>query len=69
MSETIEVVYVDGALRPLKKLNLKEGQRVMIRIIEKDPIQVAREIRSRLRGRLKGRDLVEELTRERERIA
>ncbi|HDD26131.1 MAG TPA: DUF104 domain-containing protein [Acidilobales archaeon] len=25
MSETIEVVYVDGALRPLKKLNLKEG--------------------------------------------
>ena len=69
MSETIEVVYVDGALRPLKKLNLKEGQRVMIRIIEKDPIQVAQEIRPRLRGRLKGRDLVEELTRERERIA
>ncbi len=41
----------------------------MIRIIEKDPIQVAQEIRPRLRGRLKGRDLVEELTRERERIA
>jgi len=48
-------------LKPLEKLDLKEGQPVWIRIIEGDLIQVAREIRARLRERLKGKDLVEEL--------
>lgn len=69
MAEIVEAVYENGVLRPLRKLDLKEGQRVRIRIIEKDPIQVAREVRSRLREKLRGRDLVEELIQERERFA
>ena len=68
MTEVIEAVYENGVLKPLKKLSLREGQRVMIRIIEKDPIQVAREIRASLKERLEGKDLVKELTRERERF-
>ncbi len=69
MAEIVEAVYENGVLRPLRKLDLKEGQRVRIRIIVKDPIQVAREVRSRLREKLRGRDLVEELIQERERFA
>ena len=41
MAEIDEAVYENGVLRPLRKLDLKEGQRVRIKIIEKDPIQVA----------------------------
>ncbi len=55
-------------LKPLEKLNLKEGQRVLIKILGGDTIQIAREIRSRLRERLKGRDLIEILSSERERF-
>jgi len=69
MAEIVEAVYENGVLRPLRKLDLKEGQRVRIRIIVKDPIQVAREVRSRLREKLRGKDLVEELIQERERFA
>jgi len=69
MAEIVEAVYENGVLRPLRKLDLKEGQRVRIRIIEKDSIQAAREVRSRLREKLRGRDLVEELIQERERFA
>jgi len=69
MTNIIEAIYENGVLKPLKKLNLKEGQRVRIKIIEKDPIQIAREIRARLRERVKGKDLVEELVQERERFA
>ena len=69
MAKVIEAVYENGVLKPLERLDLKEGQRVRIRIIEKDTIQVAREIRNRLRGSLKGKDLVEDLIRERERFA
>ena len=57
----VVTIYEDGVLKPLEKLDLKEGQPVWIRIIEGDLIQVAREIRARLRERLKGKDLVEEL--------
>ena len=69
MAKVVEAVYENGVLKPLEKLDLREGQRVRIRIIEKDVIQVAREIRNRLRGRLGGRDLVEDLIKERERFA
>jgi len=69
MAKVIEAVYENGVLKPLERLDLREGQRVRIRIIEKDTIQVAREIRSRLRERLRGKDLVEDLVRERERFA
>ncbi len=69
MTKVVEAVYENGMLKPLEKLDLREGQRVKIRIIEEDPIQVAREIRMRLREKLQGKDLVEELSRERERFA
>ena len=69
MAKVIEAVYENGVLKPLERLDLKEGQRVRIRIIEKDTIQVAREIRNRLRESLKSKDLVEDLIRERERFA
>lgn len=68
MSGVFEAVYEDGVLKPLKRLNLREGQRVKVRIIEEDPIRIAREIRSHLRERLQKRDLVMELGRERERF-
>ncbi len=68
MAKVVEAIYEGGVLKPLEKLNLKEGQHVRIKIIERDAIQIAREIRSRLREKLKGRDLVEELSQERERL-
>ncbi|RLG86763.1 MAG: hypothetical protein DRO39_02315 [Thermoprotei archaeon] len=68
MARVIEAVYENGVLRPLEKLDLKDGQHVKIMIIEKDFIQVAREIRMRLRKRLGDKDLVKELIYERERF-
>jgi len=32
MEEVIEAIYENGVLRPLKKLNLKEGERVRLKI-------------------------------------
>jgi len=52
----------------LEKLDLRDGQRVKIMIVEKDFIEVAREIRMRLRKKLREKDLVEELVYERERF-
>jgi len=68
MSKVIEAVYENGVLKPVEKLDLKDGQRVRIMIVEKDFIQIAREIRMRLREKLKGKDLVKELIHERERL-
>ena len=68
MAKIIEVIYESGVLKPVEKLNLKNGERVRIMIVEKDFIEVAREIRTRLRERLKGRDLMKELIHERERL-
>jgi len=64
MDKTIDAIYERNVLRPLEKLNLGG---VRIRIEEK-PIIVAREIREYLRRRLQGRDLVKELSVERERL-
>jgi predicted DNA-binding antitoxin AbrB/MazE fold protein len=38
MPKVIEVIYEDGVLKPLKKLNLKEKSRVLIRIIDRDEL-------------------------------
>ncbi|MEM1611511.1 MAG: antitoxin family protein [Sulfolobales archaeon] len=69
MIRVVEAIYENGVLKPLERLDLREGQRIRIRIVEKDVIQVAREIRSRVRDSLKGKDLVEDLIRERGRFA
>ncbi|OYT47829.1 MAG: hypothetical protein B6U85_04240 [Desulfurococcales archaeon ex4484_42] len=68
MSKVIEAVYENGVLKPMEKLNLKDGQRVRVMIVEKDFIQIAREIRMRLREKLRGKDLLKELIHERERF-
>ena len=41
MSKVIEAVYENGVLKPTEKLDLKDGQRVRIVIVEKDFIQIA----------------------------
>jgi len=38
MPKVIEVIYEDGVLKPLKKLNLKEKSRVLIKIIDRDEL-------------------------------
>jgi len=68
MAKVIEAVYEKGVLKPFEKLNLKDGQRVRIMIVEKDTVQIAREIRARLRSKLKDKDLARELIHERERF-
>ncbi len=68
MSKVIEAVYENGVLKPMEKLDLKDGQRVRIVIVEKDFIQIAREIRIRLREKLRGKDLLKELIHGRERF-
>jgi len=68
MTKVIEAIYENGVLKPVEKLNLKDGQRVKIMIVEKDFIQVARKIRAHLREKLKGKDLIKELIHERERF-
>ena len=44
--KVVEVVYENGVLRPLEKLDLREGERVRIRI-EEDLLTVARRIREK----------------------
>ena len=68
MAKIIEAVYENGVLKPVEKLDLKDGQRVRIMIVERDFIQVAREIRMHFREKLRGKDLVKELVHERERF-
>ena len=68
VAKIVEAVYEDGVLKPLERLDLRDGQRVKIVIVEKDFIEVAREIRMYLRKKLREKDLVEELVYERERF-
>ncbi len=68
VAKIVEAVYENGVLKPLEKLDLRDGQRVKIVIVEKDFIEVAREIRMHLRKKLREKDLVEELLHERERF-
>ena len=46
MARVVEAVYEDGVLKPLQKLNLREGQRVRIRI-EESIVDVARRYREK----------------------
>ncbi len=69
MAKIIEAVYENGVLKPVEKLGLKDGQCVRIMIVERNFIQVAREIRMRFREKLRGKDLVKELVHERERFS
>ena len=39
MQQTVEAIYENGVLRPLKTLNLSEGQEVQLIIHSKDQIQ------------------------------
>ena len=68
VAKIVEAVYENGVLKPLEKLDLRDGQRVKIMIVEKDFIEVAREIRMYLRKKLREKDLVEELVYKRERF-
>ncbi len=68
MTKIIDAVYEKGVLKPIEKLDLKDGQRVRIMIVEKDFIQIARKTRVYLREKLRGKDLLKELIHERERL-
>jgi len=46
MARIVEAVYEDGVLKPLQKLNLREGQKVRIRI-EESIVDVARRYREK----------------------
>lgn len=45
MEEIIEAVYEDGVLKPLKPLKLKEHERVRIKIIKGDIVELTRKFR------------------------
>ena len=59
MAHVVEAVYVKGVLKPLGKLDLREGQRV--RVVVEPGESVVEETFGLLRGK---RDLVEKLLRE-----
>ena len=44
MAIVVEAVYENGVLRPLEKLELREGERVRVRI-ERSVVEIAREYR------------------------
>ncbi len=56
MAKIIEAIYEKGVLKPLEKLDLKEGQRVRIKIIENNIDELIRKYRGCL-----GKASVEEL--------
>ncbi len=57
MARIVEAIYENGVLKPLEKLDLREGQRVRIRIIEEEDVEV---LLKKYRGCL-GRASVREL--------
>ena len=61
----VEAVYENGVLRPLERLDLREGERVRIRI-EEDLLTVARRIRGK--ALREGAEPSEVLSSERERF-
>ena len=40
MPKTIEAIFENGAFKPLRKINIKEHERVVLRIIAKDEWQI-----------------------------
>ena len=61
MAKIIEVVYENGVFKPLKKVDLKEGERVRIRI-ERSLVEIIRSYQEKFK--LREEDL-EEFLRER----
>ena len=59
VSRVVEAIYENGVLKPLEKLDLREGQRVRIEIIEERDVEV---LLRRYRGCL-GKASYEELRR------
>jgi len=59
MEEVIEAIYEKGVLKPLKKLNLKEGERVKLEI-KKSLVERIKEYRMKV-----DEDLLEEFLKER----
>ena len=59
MEEIIEAIYEDGVLKPLKKLNLKEGERVKLEI-KKNLVERIKKYRMKV-----DEDLLEEFLKER----
>ena len=45
MEEIIEAVYEDGVLKPLKPLKLKEHERVRIKIIKGEVVELTKKFR------------------------
>ncbi len=64
MSKVIRVRYEKGVLKPLEKLELKEGEEVEI-TLEEDIVEFARRIRALIRTREEPGEL---LSRERDRF-
>jgi len=59
MEEVIEAIYEDGVLKPLKKLNLKEGEKVKVEI-KKSLVERIKKYRMKV-----DEDLLEEFLKER----
>ncbi|QDA31926.1 DUF104 domain-containing protein [Thermococcus indicus] len=60
--EKVEAVYDHGALRPLKRINLKEGEKVQL-IIKRSLYEIVSELEKEFEGIEE--DLTETLVRER----
>ena len=61
MEKVIEAIYENGIFKPLKKVDLKEGERVKIRI-ERSLVEIIRSYQEKFK--LRGED-IEEFLRER----
>ncbi len=64
MARVVEAVYEKGVLRPLRKLDLREGQRVRIRI-EESIIDIIRRYREKYSIELSTKDIEEYLAERR----
>ena len=64
MARVVEAVYEDGVLKPLQKLNLREGQRVRIRI-EESIVDVVRRYREKHSVKLSSESIEEFLAERR----
>ncbi|OYT38514.1 MAG: antitoxin [Desulfurococcales archaeon ex4484_58] len=56
MGEVVEAIYENGVLKPLKKLSLKDGQRVKI-MIEERLVDVISRFREKYGTKIPSKDL------------
>jgi len=65
MGEVVEAIYENGVLKPLKKLNLKEGEKVKVEI-KKTSKNIEKILETAKKYRIKvDEDLLEQFIRER----